>query len=160
APEAAFPCDGEGSFDWTRVPPVRPPQRLGMFLIPPTGPGYYSALDQLLGNYREKAPNLPFGIFGLTAGSWSDIDFRYLDRPDNTQHDYLDPLKRIHLGDNWLLAFGGQTWVRYMNEVDSRLTAFDNDYTLLRTRVDADLWYKDLFRVYVEYIYAESFGFN
>jgi hypothetical protein len=158
--EPVFPCGSGGGVDWTKVPPIRPAPRLGYFIVWPTGPGYYSLLDQLRGNYREKAPNLPFGLFGFTPWSWFDVDFRYLDKPDNTQHDYLDCLKRIHLGDDWLLSFGGQTWVRMMREVDSRLTTFNNNYELFRTRFDVDLWYRDVFRVYAEYIYADAFNFD
>src|SRR5262249_25633109 len=146
--------------DWTKIPPVRPFPRLGYFIIYPTGPGYYSLLDQIRGDYREKAPNLPFGIFGFTPGSMFDVDFRYLDKPDNTQHDYLDCLKRIHLGDDWLLSFGGQTWLRVMNEVDSRLTTVNNNYELYRARAYADLWYQDRFRIFAEYLYAEAFNFD
>jgi hypothetical protein len=126
----------------------------------PTGPGYYSLLDQLQGDYREKAPNLPWGMFSFTPWPAYDVDYRYLDKPDNKQHDFFDPLKRIHLGDNWLLSFGGQSWVRTMNEVDTQLTTSNNNYQLLRSRLYTDLWYRDQFRIFAEYIYAESFNFD
>jgi hypothetical protein len=45
-----------------------------------------------------------------------------------------------------------------MNEVDSRLTTVNNEYQLVRSRFYADLWYKDRFRLFTEYIYAESFN--
>src|SRR5262249_47417994 len=86
-----------------------------------------------------------------------DTDFRYLDKPDNQQHDYLDCLKRIHPCDDLLLSLGGETRVRYEDAVDDRLTARDNTYTLFRQRLYADVWYRDRFRIYAEYIYAESF---
>ncbi len=155
-PEAA--CDPCTLFDWTKVPPVRPTPRLGMVVLYPSGPGYYSLLDQIQGDYKEKAPNLPWGTFAFTPGSAFDLDFRYLDKPDNKQHDFFDPLKRIHPGDDWLLSVGGQSWVRTMNEVDSRLTTVNNEYQLVRSRLYADLWYQDRFRLFAEYIYAESFN--
>lgn len=162
---APTPSDGSssgetcpGAVDWTKIPPVRPFPRLGYYVIYPTDPGYYSLLDQIRREYREKAPNLPFGTFGFTPGCMFDVDFRYLDKPDNTQHDYLDCLKRIHLSDDWLLSFGGQTWLRVMREVDSRLTTVNNNYELYRGRAYADLWYRDKFRLFAEYIYAEAFN--
>src|SRR5262249_28727629 len=80
-PESA--CGPDAAFDWTKVPPVRPVPRLGMFLIFPSDSGYYSFLDQVHGNYKEKAPNLPWGTYAFTPGSTFDLDFRYLDKPDN-----------------------------------------------------------------------------
>jgi hypothetical protein len=143
--------------DWTKVPPIRATPRAGNFLVPPTDPGAYSLSEELHHIYHEKAPSLPYSVFGFVPTPGFDIDFRYLDKPDNQQWDYLDPLKRIHCGDDWLISFGGQTWVRYMNEVNSRLTTINNDYTLLRARPFIDVWYRDAFRVYAEFIYAESF---
>src|SRR5262249_46388935 len=88
-------------FDWTKVPPIEVMPRPGNFVIypyPPTGPGYYSLRDLLEGNYRQKPPVFPYPPFAITANSTFNYDFRYLDKPDNTQHDLFDPLKRIHLG--------------------------------------------------------------
>jgi hypothetical protein len=144
---------------WSKVPPVQPVPRTGWFLIPPSGPGYYSFLDWVTDHYREKPPIFPTSPYSLFIGTFFDnADYRYLDKPDNTQHDWLDPLKRIHLGDCWLLSLGGEFRFRLMNEVDSRLTGLDNNYDLLHTRLYADLWYKDLFRVYLEYIDAQSYN--
>src|SRR5205823_4341513 len=64
APPAAAPSPSEGvcepcaAFDWTKVPPVRSTPRLGMFVIYPSGPGYYSLLDQIQGDH-EKARTCP-----------------------------------------------------------------------------------------------------
>lgn len=151
-------CDG--GVEWTKVPPLRPLPRLGMAVFFPNGPGYYSLTDQLQNHYQEKVPNLPWGSFAFTPASAFDLDFRYLDKPGNTQHDFFDPVKRIHLGDDWLFSVGGQTWLRTMNEVDSRLTTTNNDYQLVRTRLYGDLWYRDQFRLFVEGLYAESFNFD
>jgi hypothetical protein len=48
------------------------------------------------------------------------------------------------------------TWNRYMNEYNSRLTDQDNVYNLTRVRAYGDLWYKDAFRLYAEFIGAYS----
>lgn len=143
---------------WIRVPPVRLFPRLGYFLIGPTGPGYYSLRDVLEHHARPAPPFYPYPPQSLKAYSFFDADFRYLERPDNTQHDWLDPLKRVHLCDNWLFSNGGEVRFRQMNEVDRQLTGLDNNYQLYRTRLFGDLWYRDQFRVFVEYIDARSFN--
>ncbi|MCS7160899.1 MAG: alginate export family protein [Gemmatales bacterium] len=143
--------------NWSRVPQARIFPRPGDFPVPPTGPGYYSLHDWLTGNYRTAPPKFPYLRFGLMPPSFFDADFRYLDDPNNTDYDWSDFLHRIHIGDNWLFATGGAFWVRYMHEINSRLSGADNDYTLLRTRVWTDLWYRDLVRVYAEFLDAHSF---
>jgi hypothetical protein len=153
----SWECPCAACVDWKTVPLVRPAIRPGFFTIPPSGPGYYSLLDQCEGNYRDKAPTLPWGTFAFYQPSFFDTDFRYLEKEDNTQHDFWDPLKRIHPNQDWLLSLGGQTWARYMNETESRLGTMNNIYTLFRTRLYADLGYKDCFRVYAEGLYADSF---
>jgi hypothetical protein len=163
---ASLATDGDGAGKaeeckpfWVNVPHLSPRPRTGNFAIPPSGPGYYSLEDYLTDNYRQAPPKYPWGApISPCFFPFYDNDFRYLDDPKNTQHDWLDPIKRIHCGDNWLLSIGGEERVRYMYEIDSRLTGKFNDYTLLRSRLYGDLWYKDWFRVYVEYIDAQSFG--
>lgn len=167
--------------DWARVPPVRPMPRPGKFAKPPARPGYaslrdlladvepeyfpdpgrgyYSFWDQVTGNEREKKPVSPYPPFALMPTSAFDVDFRYLEDPEH-EKDIFDPLKRIHLGDDWLLSFGGSFWYRYMHETDSRLNAAgrNNDYSLIRTRFHADLWYRDKVRLFAEFIDARSFN--
>ncbi len=150
---APDPC----CFDWTKLPPVRPLPRPGFFTVPPTDCGYYSLSDLLNGKCSDKPPPLPYTLFGFYPPSFYDTDFRYLDKKDAQWCDFWDPLKRIHPNDNWLVSFGGQSWFRQMNEVDSRLTATDNNYGLVRTRLYADTWYRDQFRIFAEFIYADSF---
>jgi hypothetical protein len=158
---ASSTCSASGlsaGVDWTKVPVIEKMPRGGNFYFPPTptGPGYYSLLDLLTGTYREKAPIFPYPPFAITANSSFNYDFRYLDNPDNTQHDWLDPLKRIHLGDDWLLALGGEFRWRHMHEVDSRFTGKNNDYDLTRSRFDVDICYRDIVRIYAEIIDARA----
>jgi hypothetical protein len=87
---------------------------------------------------------------------FDNADFRYLDDPKNTETDFFDPLKRVRIGDDWLFSTGGMTWNRYMNEYNSRLTERDNVYNLTRVRAYGDLWYRDQFRLYAEFIGAYS----
>ncbi|QJW97503.1 alginate export family protein [Frigoriglobus tundricola] len=155
APPACTTC--ESVFDWKKVPRVRPTPRAGFFPVPPTGPGYYSALDLLRGQALEAPPKYPYPRTSAILPSFFDVDnFAYLDDPKNTEHDFFDPLKRVHLGDNWLFTTGGEFRTRYENGYNDRLTKTDNVYQLTRTRVYADLWYRDDFRVFAEYIGAWS----
>jgi hypothetical protein len=142
---------------WATRSPVTPMPLLGAWIIPPTGPGYYSLWDLVRGEERSNPPRFPYGPYSLTPFSFFDADFRYLDDPANMQRDWLfDHTKRLHLGDDWLFSIGGEERIRYMNEVDGyvRFTGRDNVYELERSRVYGDLWYRDVFRVYVEYIDA------
>jgi hypothetical protein len=149
-------ADGCFEFDWKKVPPIRTPARVGNFAIPPSGEGYYSLRDLAIGEYREKPPRFPYAPFALMQPPFYDADFRYLDDPKNTQHDIFDLLHRIHVGDNFLFSTGGHASYRYMQELGSRLSGNDNEYGLFRTRVFGDLWYRDQFRAYVEFISAQS----
>jgi hypothetical protein len=153
-------CPACDRFDFKNVPPVRVFPRPGMFPIPPTGPGYYSLLDAVHGTCREKLPQFGYPPFGLMQPSFFDADWRYLDDPKTPPQDVLDRLKRVHLGDNWLLSVGGATWTRYTNEHNSRLGGAHNDHVQVRSRVYADLWYRDVFRVYAEGIYADTYAQN
>lgn len=150
----------QGKSFWESNPPVRIFPRMGFFTIPPAGEGYYSLLDVLTGEERQNPPKTPFPRFALMPPSFFDLDFRYLDNPRNQEENLFDPLHRIHIGDDWLFATGGQAWIRYMNEANSRLKGKQNVYELTRARLFGDLWFRDLFRVYVEYLDAQSFGEN
>lgn len=151
-------CNDGCGFDWSRVPPVRIFPRPGGFAIPPKGQGYYSALDCIRGNLREGPSKYPYPAFAFMPPPFYEADFRYLDNPENTDTDYADCLKRIHLGDNWLFSTGGQVWNRYAHETNARLGRVDNGYDLLRGRVYGDLWFRDQFRLYAEFISAYSFA--
>jgi hypothetical protein len=156
-------CEGKGDqkkkeskSPWAKVPPVRILPPPGYFLILPDGPGYYSLCDQLTGNYREKPPKYGYPRAALMFNSFYDADFRYLEDPKNKDFDVFDDLHRCHIGDYWLFATGGEFRWRYMDEGSARLTGFHNDYNLFRVRAWGDLWYKDIFRVFVEVLYAET----
>lgn len=158
APQPAQPgCECNSVFDWKKVPRTRPMPRPGFFPVPPTGPGYYSVLDWVRGDYLQAPPKYPYPRTSAIFPAFYDLDnFAYLEDPKNTEHDFFDPLKRVHIGDNWLFTTGGEFRTRYMNEDNSRLTRTDNTYQLTRTRVYTDLWYRDDFRIFAEYIGAWS----
>jgi hypothetical protein len=152
----AITSDG---FDKSKVPPVTTMSRPGQFILPPGGAGHYSLWDMVTGNKREKPPVAPYAPFALLTTPAYEIDFRYLDKT-GAEKNFFDPVKRMHLGDDWLLSFGGNFWYRYTHETDSRLNTADtnNDFHLLRTRVHADLWYRDKVRLFAELLDARAFG--
>ena len=158
---AAEPKKDEKGVDWKKVPPVSKRAPVGWFLPPPSGPGYYSLWDQIRGNYRETPPKFPFGQFGLNSTPYFDYDFRYLEDPENTQHDWSDIYKRVHFGpnDNLLFSTGGEIRNRYMNELGgNRGLGQNNFYNLSRIRAYGDLWYMDRYRVFVEFMDTQSYG--
>jgi hypothetical protein len=136
--------------------------------MPPAGPGYYTALDLIRDKCLEKPPASPYRVL------FYENDFRYLDKGEEPV-DCFDRLKRIPFGcsdglweHTWELSIGGEERYRLQNDMQGANGGLgnpfalrglrDNRYDLLRTRVYGDLWYKDLFRVYVEYIDAQSFN--
>ena len=143
---------------WLDHPKVRLAPRPGWFIIQPKGCGYYSLADCVKGVARKEAEKSGYPPFALMAPSFFDADFRYIDDPARTDYDHFDPWHRIHLGDNWLFGTGGQAWIRGVNEINSRLTGKDNAYDLARGRIYGDLWYKDQFRIFGEFISAWSFN--
>ena len=145
-------------FDFKNVPVTRPLPKFGNFPVAPAGPGYYSVLDTLTGNYRKAPPKYAYPRFGLIAPSFFDTSFAYLDNPKNTDTDYLDFLHRIRLGENWLFNTGGDIRMRYEDRYNARLTERNDSYLLTRTRAYGDLWYQDKFRLYAEYIGAWQSG--
>ncbi len=138
---------------WLTNPYVRPGQRPGNFVVPPKGCGYYTGLDWLQGKTREAPQKYPFPAFALFGPGFFDGDWRYVDQPGYNP-DIFEKLHRIHLGDNWMFGTGGQAWWRHMREVNSRLSGQNNEYDLFRARVYGDLWYRDQFRIYAEFITA------
>jgi len=66
---------------------------------PPTGPGYYSLLDVVTGNYRENPPKFGYPRFAVGPIPNFDSDWRYVDQP-GYDADILEKLHRIHVGDN------------------------------------------------------------
>jgi hypothetical protein len=124
----------------------------------PTGPGYYSLLDVIQDNERQKPPKYPYPRFSLCIFPFFDVDWRYLDKPDNQEHDIFDFLKRIRLCDDVLFTTGGEFRYRLMDEGNSRLGGFHNRYDLTRVRAYGDLMITDRFRVFVEFFSAQSFN--
>lgn len=155
-------CDGCATTDWSNVPAICPMPRPGNFSIPPGGPGFYSAADWICGNQRQSPPPTGYPRFALMPPSFFDADFRYVDALDPSDRTLVERLKRIRLHDRWMFSTGGQFWLRYMNETNSRLhpAGVKNEYTLGRVRAFGDLMYGDSARLFGEYLWAENFGFS
>jgi len=152
-------CDGcTGCLDWSKIPQsIRPMPRPGNFPIPRGGCGFYSLCDQLQGNCRPGPPKSGYPRFAAMPPSFFDADFRYVDSIPWADRTFAEKLKRLQPHDGWMFSTGGQFWSRYMHENNSRLTANNNTYDLVRVRAYGDLMYKDLLRVYAEFIWADSF---
>ncbi|GIW91974.1 MAG: hypothetical protein KatS3mg110_0015 [Pirellulaceae bacterium] len=156
---AGTACCAGHLVDWSEVPKnLYPMPRPGNFPVPPQGPGYYSVYDRWTGNYRQQAPRSPYPPFAMMPPSFFDVDFRYVEGISPDERTWVESLKRIPVGDCWTFSTGGHTWLRFMNERNSRLTESDNDYLLARVRLFGDLMYGDLLRFYGEYIWADSFS--
>ncbi len=141
---------------WEKIPPVRVFPLLGNYPIAPTGFGYYSLLDCWRGDYRQAPPKFPYPRFGLMAFPFFDADFRYLESPKNQEFDWSDPFHRMHIGDHWLLNTGGEFRWSYQNYANFNLSGKDDFKQLLRSRVYGDVWFQDRFRMYAEFLDAES----
>jgi hypothetical protein len=101
----------------------------GNFAIPPSGPGYYSMADWIGGNWRERPPRSGYPPFALMPPSFFDADFRYVDALDPSERTLVERLKRMQVHDHMMFSTGGNFWLRYMNETNSRLTAASTTIT-------------------------------
>jgi hypothetical protein len=148
---------------WETVPHITPYPRTGNFYVMPSGPGYYTLLDFLRGRESQERPHDPYLQWGQNPNPFFNVDFRYLDNPNNTETDFLDPLKRVHIGDNWLFSTGGEirnryAWIDNANLYNKNKTQAGNDdrYDLFRARVYGDVWYLDQFRIFGEFMSNDS----
>jgi hypothetical protein len=148
---------------WETVwPTLVPYPRTGNFYVAPSGPGYYTLFDSLRGQELPDRPKNPYLQWGQNANPFFNVDFRYLDNPNNTETFFFDALKRIHLGEDWMFSTGGEVRDRYTSLVNAYLfnkkpQAGDNEtFNLFRARVYGDLYYRDIFRLYAEFTSADS----
>lgn len=157
-PAAPQPKPKKPAGPFANTPPSGVFPRLGLYPIPPTGPGFYSGIDWLTGNYRSQPPPFPWGRISLKPYPFYDVDFRYLDDPTNQYHLWGDFLKRRRLGNCWLFSAGGEFRDRYLNEIDSRLTPTANTYEQFRTLAYASLYHRDDFGVFAQFLDAQHVG--
>ncbi len=88
---------------------------------------------------------------------WAE-DFSYLDgEPGSYREDFFDPIKNMHLNEDWRLSLGGEFRVRLEAETNKAFGATrqaQDTFTTFRYMVHADLKYRDSFRAFVEGIAA------
>jgi hypothetical protein len=144
--------------DWSKIPStIHPMPRPGFFPVPPTqGDAYYSLWDSLVDQRRPASPKTGYSNVGLIQYPYFDSDWRYVDGIDPEDRTWVEKLKRMRVSDRSMLSLGGNYWIRYMNENNSRLTPATNDYTLNRFRTFADWSYTDSVRVFGEYLWSDS----
>ena len=86
-----------------------------------------------------------------------DEDFSYLDgEPGSFVADPFDPIKNIHLDENWRLSLGGEFRFRLESETNKGFGATEpaqDAFQLYRFLVHADFKYRDVFRVFVQGAY-------
>lgn len=155
-------AEGPKTFWETAWPTIVPYPRTGNFYVAPSGPGYYTLYDFLQDRELQDRPRNPYLQWGQNANPFFNVDFRYLDNPNNTESFLFDSLKRIHRGDDWLFSTGGEFRDRY-SSLDNAylynkkpLAGADEDFNVIRARVYGDLNYLDVFRLYGEFISADS----
>lgn len=87
-----------------------------------------------------------------------DEDFSYLDGPKGSyKPDFFDPIKRIHLGQDWTLSLGGEARQRMESQTNLNFGFRDptqDTYLLYREILFANLQYQNYFRIFVEGIDA------
>ena len=108
---------------------------------------------------KEKKEAALAKMKGAYKGVFYANDFSYLDDPcyDGPSHPG-DSFKRLLNGK---LDIGGEARVRYHSENNFRglgLTGNDDDFFLTRYRTFANLRVNEYFRLYAEYLYADSGG--
>jgi hypothetical protein len=159
-PAAAVPCEPPKPAPaptWHgNTYPVQPLAPPGAFQVAPTGPGYYTLLDSLRGEEREKPPRWPYPRAGAIQPPFNELNFSYLDPIPFEDRDWAERLKRVPLGEHWLFSTGGEARYRYNHETNSRLTGRDNTYSLIRGRAYTDVWYEDRLRLYTEFLYGDT----
>jgi len=156
------PLKGPKTFWETVWPTIVPFPRTGNFYVAPSGPGYYTLYDLLRSRELPDRPYNPYLQWGQNANPFFNVDFRYLDDPSNTETFLFDSIKRIHLGDDWMFSTGGEFRDRY-SSLDNAylynkkpLAGTDETFNLVRARAYGDLYYRDIFRLYGEFITADS----
>jgi hypothetical protein len=154
--------EGSATF-WETVPQTTVPfPRTGNFYIAPSGPGFYTILDALHDHEVRDRPRNPYLQWGQNANPFFNTDFRYLDSPSNTETFWLDCLKRMHLGDDWLFSTGGEFRDRYSSLTNAYLfnkkplAGSDEAFNLIRARVYGEVFYRDFIRLYGEFTSADS----
>src|SRR6185503_12756174 len=108
---------------------------------------------------QAKQAALKKAVASAYAPLFFDNKFDYLCDPNYDDWHLGEDLKRLCIGNCGVLDVGGQYRARLHNERNFRgfgLTGVDDDFLLHRTRLFMNGKFGDRFRVYAEFIDAES----
>lgn len=107
----------------------------------------------------KKKADLQKAVKGAYKGVFYENNFSFIRNPLYDQYFPGDELKQLQVGDCLTVDIGGQYRARYHSENNFRglgLTGRSDDFLLHRTRLFVNAKADDVFRVFVEYIDAES----
>src|SRR5262245_41070974 len=132
---------------------------------PPTQPAISTSAGAAAGSHTVAASTQPASA-PLPGPRYLalryDEDYSYLDGPPGSYTtDFFDPLKNIHLSENWRLRFGGEIRERLESETNRTFGARDptqDTFLLQRVLVHSNVEYRKLLRFYLEGIDAALFG--
>ena len=108
---------------------------------------------------KKKKEDLKKAVNGAYKGVFYDNNFAFINNPKYDQSFVGDRLKQMEVGDQWNIDMGGQYRMRFHDEQNIRglgLTGRDDQFLLHRTRLFANARYGDGFRLFGEFIDAES----
>ena len=107
---------------------------------------------------EKKKKELAKAVAGAYKDTFFDNNFAYLFNPDYTDWHLGENLKQL-CAPVGVVDFGGQTRLRYHDEQNMRglgLTGRDDDFLLYRTRLYANWKINSKWRVFSEFLYADS----
>ncbi len=108
---------------------------------------------------KKQKEALTKAVAGAYAPVFYNNNFNYLFNPLYNQRYLGEDLKRLSVGDCWMLDLGGQYRLRHHSERGMRgsgLTGVNDDFLLQRTRLFSNLELDDDLRIYAEMIDANS----
>ncbi|MBI4718002.1 MAG: alginate export family protein [Planctomycetes bacterium] len=155
--EVAVPAPPPKTSDETPVKPAgdgAPPAAAS----PPTQPPAPGDKPAQTVEEKAAAPSTPPKAKPKFLDLRYDEDFSYLDGdPESYEKDFFDPIKNVHLSDDWRLTLGGE--VRFRMEAETNKTfgtaeRAQDTFTLFRYFLHADFKYRKLLRVFVQGVAA------
>ena len=129
----------------------------GAFPVFPTGPGYYTLLDQIRDTPSQGPSRYPSKI-STSPLPFFDTNWTYLDSIPFEDRDWSEKLKRIPVGEHWLFSTGGEIRERFTGVSNVLLSGKTGESIQTRNRIYGDLWYEDIFRIYAEGYVAGTSG--
>lgn len=126
-----------------------------------TAPAAQSELWTVPPDPTTSAPATPLPGFKSQPLRYNE-DYRYLDGPMGSYTpDYVDPIKNIHLGENWRLRLGGEVRLRMEAETNKNFGQYDpttDTFLIHHYLLHSDFQYRKFFRFFLEGIDAEVTG--